>query len=151
MLSLFGDHPDASACKCIPSPPAQEALQKADAVFSGVVERFEPDDTRYEEPSADPGQRKYVIKTRVLTAWITVWTQWKGVPEPRTKVNTAENTAVCGYPFAVGREYLIYGTRDRHGEIHASLCSRTRPMDEAGEDLKALGPGLAAAAPGSSP
>ena len=139
VLAVAGLYTQATACSCKQIAP-QEAFEKADAVFSGTVERFEPDDTTYEEATAYPGQRKYVIKENQLTAWITVTKKWKGVEGPHAKVNTATNDAVCGYPFKVGREYLIYGKRDRHGEFHASLCSGTKLIDDAAGDLAVLGP-----------
>ncbi len=138
-LAVMGVQRSAAACSCQQIGP-QEASRQADAVFSGTVERFEQDDTRYEEATAYPGQRKYVIKENQLTAWVVVTKQWKGTEEPKVKVNTATNDAVCGYPFKAGREYLIYGKRDRHGEFHASLCSGTKLINDAAGDLAALGP-----------
>jgi hypothetical protein len=40
----------------------------------------------------------------------------------------------CGYPFKVGQSYLVYAY-EKSNKLHASLCSRTRLLSEASEDL----------------
>jgi 5-hydroxyisourate hydrolase-like protein (transthyretin family) len=45
----------------------------------------------------------------------------------------------CGYAFDVGGEYLIYAYRHpQNGRLSTGICSRTRPLSTAGEDLKYL-------------
>lgn len=137
--ALFLAGPSARACSCQLPPPPAEAYEKAQAVFTGTVTRLGQDDTLYEEQTAYPGQRKYILKENQLTAWVNVTKAWKGVSVAAVKVNTAENDAVCGYPFVAGKDYIFYAAIDAHGEFHVSLCSRTAPLEAAGEDLKALG------------
>ena len=45
--------------------------------------------------------------------------------------------ASCGFPFVEGEEYLVYSSN----AVTVSLCSRTRSMSEADEDLASLGEG----------
>lgn len=136
--ALFLAGMSAWACSCKLPPPPTEAYEKAQAVFTGTVTRLGQDDTLYEEQTAYPGQRKYIRKENQLTAWVNVTKAWKGVSAATVKVNTAENDAVCGYPFVTGKDYLFYAAAYAHGEFHVSLCSRTRLLEAAGEDLQAL-------------
>jgi HEAT repeat protein len=66
---------------------------------------------------------------------------WKGDIGDTTLVSTARMGASCGYPFSSGRSYLIYARTSRIEEADwsTSLCTRTKPLDQAAEDLEALG------------
>ena len=44
-------------------------------------------------------------------------------------------TGFCGYPFKSGQEYFIYAARLDDGQLTASVCSQTRPLDRAAGDL----------------
>ena len=43
-----------------------------------------------------------------------------------------------GYPFEKDESYLIYVWADRDGLYRTSRCSRTKPLDEAAEELDQL-------------
>ena len=52
-------------------------------------------------------------------------------------VVTASHSASCGYPFEVGRRYLVYAYPDEQdGELHVSGCGATKPLELAGEDIE---------------
>src|SRR5690606_22193376 len=53
---------------------------------------------------------------------------------------TNSSSAACGYTFEKNTSYLVYA-RESEGRLHVSLCSRTRPMAEAADDLVVLGAG----------
>jgi len=40
----------------------------------------------------------------------------------------------CGYNFEKGRKYLVYAS-EWHGRLYTGICSRTRPLNQADEDL----------------
>ncbi|MET0647277.1 MAG: carboxypeptidase regulatory-like domain-containing protein, partial [Pyrinomonadaceae bacterium] len=45
----------------------------------------------------------------------------------------------CGYTFEVGKQYLVYGYDSKAGgRIGTGICTRTRPLSEAADDLKFL-------------
>jgi hypothetical protein len=65
---------------------------------------------------------------------------WKGPKDPTVVAETVLSEASCGYAFTQGAEYIVYA----HGHEalpQVSLCSRTRLIAQAGEDLKDLGDG----------
>jgi hypothetical protein len=64
---------------------------------------------------------------------------WMGAPSEETKVHTASSSAACGYPFLIGKTYLVYVASDEADPMRVSLCSRTALVEDAGEDLDFLG------------
>jgi len=41
----------------------------------------------------------------------------------------------CGYPFHIGAEYVVYAYTNPDGHLETGICSRTRPLAEATEDV----------------
>lgn len=56
-------------------------------------------------------------------------------PGDDVDVITGFNGADCGFPFRQGEDYLIYAYRDQKGRLATSICSRTRHVTEAKQDL----------------
>ena len=117
----------ATACSCggDPDPPLVEYAW-ADAVFTGTVINI--------TPTSDPD---LVDVLMLLTGF------WKGVPiTPIIHAYTNPSGAACGYNFQVGIEYIVYGkniaTVCCTGPV-AFLCTRTRPLSQAQDDIDALG------------
>ena len=120
---------DAVACMCVPPPPPAEAAERAGAVFTGTVQSID-DGTLSTGGSVLPVRRVHLAIDRA----------WRGVEAgDSVVVITSYSEAACGYSFAVGRAYLVYSVRDASGTWTTTTCSRTRTIDEAVEDLAALG------------
>ena len=143
----------AHACKCAEPPPPLEARDEAAAVFSGTVVSFET-----YEFEVDFGS------DRMESYWsveFEVGTVWKGPVASTTFVYVWHGPA-CGYGnFEVGGGFLVYADQRMYEQVDdatlfVSSCSRTRPLERAGDDLNALGegeapePGIAGADPASS-
>ncbi|MCE9545338.1 MAG: hypothetical protein K8T25_07460 [Planctomycetia bacterium] len=120
-VALVLTAPYAIACKCAPPPPPKEALAGSSAVFSGKVIQVEQN-----------GRRKQVT--------FEVDRAWKGVDAARVVVSTATDSAACGVSFEQGKSYLVY-CHGQGKELSTSLCTRTKTLDSADEDLKDLGEG----------
>ena len=60
--------------------------------------------------------------------------------QEHAEITTASSSAACGIPFAVGQNYLIYASGDGR-DLGVDLCSRTRPIEQADEDLRVIGLG----------
>jgi hypothetical protein len=67
----------------------------------------------------------------------------------RSAENTADTVEIvtgigggdCGYPFRAGRTYLVYASRHRVRDanyLSTGICSNTRELDQAGDDLAYL-------------
>lgn len=116
----------ALACSCVQPPAPEEALSQASAVFSGKVIAKDID-------NALGGFEQIATTLQVDQAW-------KGVEQAHVVLHTASNSAACGVNLEIGSEYLVYAT-ENEGQLHTSLCSRTAPLENAQEDLDALGAG----------
>jgi len=120
---LLALHSMAFACTCAQPFSVQEGLKHADAVFLGLVERFELEGSR----------RMATFRVRRV---------WKGPETSRIQVATGGGDGDCGYHFIAGVEYLVFAHRDASDALRTSICTRTKQASgEAVDDLKALGPG----------
>lgn len=129
LLLLLAPKPCA-ACSC-EGPPGtpMEELASHDVVLAGrIVEIVEPADFRRQE---------YLLVTFAVSS------VWKGEVPQVVTVSTAPNGALCGYPFELGEQYLVYGYSSVDG-LHAGLCSlRTNVLSAATEDTQQLGDPIA--------
>jgi len=114
----------AAACSCAPPPPPKQALEAATAVFSGKVVEIKPG----KQPFA-PRQVSFEVDR-----------SFKGIDGRRVVVATAADSAMCGYAFQQGKNYLVYCCGDKKS-LSTNICTRTKGMEAAGEDLKDLGEG----------
>lgn len=115
----------AFACSCAPMPAPAEARDQATAVFTGTVTAIEPD-----------ASGNYNLVTFQIDR------VWKGTKCREVTVSTGLSDLNCGYAFQAGQTYLVYAYADnsaRGTKLNTNMCSRTRPVAEAGEDLAALG------------
>lgn len=115
----------ALACSCAPLPPPLEARDQANAVFTGTVVGITPDATG----------NYNLVRFQVLGVW-------KGVKCREVTIFTGSSDLNCGYNFVAGGTYLVYAYEDTTVpgvRFNTNLCSRTRLIAEAGEDLAALG------------
>ncbi|MEZ4444887.1 MAG: hypothetical protein R3B72_37775 [Polyangiaceae bacterium] len=135
----------AEACSCTPPPSVEEAFARASAVFEGRVVAL----------AREPAVHRLVATLEVLR-------RFKGAEEKRVEVATIDEESMCGFPFRKGELLLLYA--DGEGsDLSASLCSRSGPSDQRGEDLATLerlavappvggeGPGEPAPATGPAP
>jgi hypothetical protein len=117
----------AFACSCVERTPA-EAYAQAVAVFEGHV-------LEISEPASPAEGASAVVKVR-----LAVVRSWKGMEQEQVEVTTPSNSARCGFTFAADKNYLIYAASSNAG-LSVSLCSRTRPIEQADEDVAAIGMG----------
>ena len=73
-----------------------------------------------------------------LVAMMRVTTAWKGIAGERVRVIGGLGRGDCGFVFRRDVEYLVYGRASESGDLVASICSRTRPVSDAEEDLAIL-------------
>jgi hypothetical protein len=98
----------ALACSCTNNLTLEQEFGYAAGVFSGRVIAINPvpDDPNTVLVTLDP------------------ITRWKGPLEGPQVVATPANEAICGFPFLVGEEYLVFWTSYQHVP-YTHLCSRT--------------------------
>jgi hypothetical protein len=116
------------ACTCVPPQSASQELKRATAVFSGKVVEIK----RHKQPSNLFGTVEVIFEVKKV---------WKGVDETRVSVFTSSQSSACGYGFKEGRTYLVYAHGSAEERLATSICSRTRRLKDAREDLEELGAG----------
>lgn len=112
-------------------PSPEEALDEADAVFSGeVLEIVE--------------NKKFFGGSYGRTVHLKVDKNWKGIDESVTSITTGYADGDCGYFFEEGQKYLVYASASNMyvpGTLSTTICHRTTELSNAAEDLNALGEG----------
>jgi len=121
----------ATACSCAPPPDPGAALEAADAVFAGRVVGLTLVPRLCGEPISS-------FATEDIAVTVAISAVWKGEPAEQVTIYTAFTCCVCGYPFELGETYLIYATQ-QGDRLTTTICSRTRPLEKAKDDLAALG------------
>lgn len=116
----------------LPPPPAV-AAERAEAVFEARVDGV--------QGTPDP-RGAGMIRYDLAVARV-----FKGDVGSSTALVTRSSSAACGRNLVVGKRYLVYAYRTEDGELADTMCSRTRLISAADEDLAALGPGATPSAP----
>src|SRR5436853_1034278 len=142
--------PSAWACSCAPigsNPPCQAAWGVS-AVFTGTV-------TDITEPSpisppprgsgATTGRRlanepNPSLPPRNRVVHMQLGEAFFGVPNESKEIEiiTGLGGGDCGYGFQVGTAYVVYAYKNSEGQLGTGICSRTRPVADAAEDLAYL-------------
>lgn len=148
VLLLAGPASASPSCSCIGLSPS-EAFEQSALVFVGtVIDRLEPP-PRYMEYNGDTVA---VISGGDMIRWrLEASEGWKGDAAEVLAVHSPRDGAACGTGFEIGRRYLVYAGsssgdswRDWPGGTvfpvwTTYLCSRTRALEHAAEDLEFLG------------
>ncbi|HEY7289496.1 MAG TPA: carboxypeptidase regulatory-like domain-containing protein [Vicinamibacterales bacterium] len=120
--SLAIEVPDASACSCVRRQPSCTA-DTGEIAFIGTPTSSVPIVGIDSHP--------------VLRFTFAVDESLSGKVPRSTTIETASDTAACGFPFQVGRKYLVYARSTAAG-YHVSFCSRTGPLEDRQADLALL-------------
>jgi hypothetical protein len=127
LLLFHGFGRDAAACSCRFGGGAPcEEYWRVDAVFTGRV-------TGSSEITVDEGA--YKSSQRVVR--LIVEERFRGdVEKVETEVVTGWGGGDCGYGFKTGERYMVYAHRnEKDRKLYTSICTRTRPLAEAADDL----------------
>jgi hypothetical protein len=139
LAATFGARP-ANACTVgavVGAPPGkkdtvQDRLQRAEAVFSGVVVSVEEGFSSVGLEQGRPG-----------TATLDVEESWKGVsPGERVVVSGYGSEAACGTEFRVGERFLVFASQGKYTPLAANFGSGTAPLSRVQRTLEELGPGV---------
>lgn len=119
-----------SACSCTgPLPPCQAAWYSP-IVFAGQVTSIE------DVARPAPRPEESLSSSRRVTFRVTE--VLRGDLTDIVVVHTGRGGGDCGYAFQEGRSYLVYTHRSPGGLLTTTICSRTRRVEQAAEDLAYL-------------
>ncbi len=138
---LAGPARTVYACSCIPPELPGVAARRAVVVFAGRAATVEDAGRRLFFTQAFPFVHLVPRGFVPVETTFEVSRVWKGPPNGRLTIEAAADDGMCGFRFAQGQEYVVYAFSDGSG-LSTNSCSRTRPLDAAGEDLLALGDGI---------
>lgn len=122
----------AHACSCVSDPlELEKQIESSDAVFAGEATGIKENDLA---PGVGPPLGRVVFD---------VTKSWKGVPEGPVVAYGQGPGASCGLDFDRSKSYLVYAYHTGDGpddHLETGLCTATKPLSEARDDLRLLGP-----------
>ncbi|MFY9610045.1 MAG: hypothetical protein WAU45_15680 [Blastocatellia bacterium] len=125
----------ALACTCAPPEIPSQELKESDAVFSGKVIEIKRQKSYAQEPVQSD-----TLFTSVEVVF-EVDRTWKGIDNNAVSVFTSPHSSACGYAFKKGTSYLIYANSDERSRLITTICTRTKALKDAEEDVRELGEG----------
>ena len=129
---------DTVACSCRfgGASPCEE-YWRMEVVFIGTV-------TKIATVPKKEGAHEY--QNRLVS--FAVGERFRGIHAEQAEALTGLGGGDCGYSFRVGETYLVYAYRDKeNGQLGTSICTRTRALAQATDDLNYIR-NLASAVPG---
>jgi len=115
LTGVLASYQASFACSC-GFPTVGDALKRADAVFTGKVIRIESDGVKFK-----------------------IEKSWKGVDATIIKVYVRGLGSSCDPGIRKGRRFIVYAyPGGRRIPLLASYCGRTRALEQADEDVRAL-------------
>lgn len=127
---------DVPACSCAERLPCQ-AYGAASSVFVGTV---------IDSRMITTKQGNYERSMRAVR--LSVDSPFRGVKGSEVEVMTGVGGGDCGFGFVATEQYLVYAS-EYEGKLYTSICSRSRSISRAAEDLTYIR-GLAGARPGAT-
>lgn len=122
MLVLYADR--ANACSCARRMPPCEAYKETPAIFIALVTDIDPS-------SKNTNELPY--------AHLSIEQAYKGINEAKIKMWQGSGGGDCSFVFKKGERYLIYAWySDETKQFHTNICTRSRPLAYAAEDLDYL-------------
>ena len=117
----------ARACTCASRGPVCQSFWTTDSVFVGEVLTIESITVPRNIGSSMRNTQELVVRFRVNKAY-------SGNPGSEVAVQTGLGGGDCGYHFAPGHTYLVYGHKS-NGSLYTGICSGTQPIEQAGAAL----------------
>jgi hypothetical protein len=118
---------DALACSCIRPGPPCDAAWSADVIFAGTVRSIERIDQTNEDGRLYQANRVRFDVDQPLV----------NIADRKVEMITNPLSS-CAYRFQTGKKYLVYATKTATSNLTTSVCSRTRLLSEASDDLRYL-------------
>lgn len=104
------------------SGPPCESYWRSSVIFGGRV-------TEIETLKEKGGWEQRLIRFAVAD-------RFRGQTENMVEVITGRGGGDCGYSFEIGKNYLVYTFEREDGRLGTGICSRTRELSNAVEDLE---------------
>ena len=137
----------ALACKCAPPPPPGP-----NATIKPVARVPDKDETIFEGTVANAQLKGWLFDAKVgdlisadidhdppyMLVTFNVSRSYAGQQGKTVDLTTGMGGGDCGYPFEVGKQYLVYAWKDQSGKLSTGICSGTGLLEDRKADLAAL-------------
>lgn len=136
----------ACSCSSVSELPCQAAWT-ATAVFTGtVIDIAEPVPAQPEPVGRNSTARVFKSSAerplpspkRVVRMQIREVLTGVNADQREIEIVTGRGGGDCGYSFQPGADYVIYAYKNSEGRLETGICSRTRPLTEAAQDVTYL-------------
>jgi hypothetical protein len=141
VLVILVSWSSAFSCTCISNGPPCQAYGNTAVVFVGTP--IEVKTTTRENAGVESRYPQRLFTFRIEE-------HFRGLDAAQVEIRTGMGGGDCGYDFKVGERYLVYASFNAaNGLFATSICTRTRPVSAAGEDLEYIR-GLSEREPGAT-
>jgi hypothetical protein len=127
VVTALAERESFASCSCMASGPPCQAAWASDVVFLGTVLSI---DLGGREIAQSPFGST-LVKFRVDRPFIDA-------PSGHAEIEMSAGSITCAYQFALGGTYLVYARKTASSRLSTSVCSRTRPVADADEDIRYL-------------
>ena len=135
---LFALSAEAVACSCLGPPAPCQSYWEVPVIFAGTVSDIS---------TVERNKKRHFGSRRLVR--FNVQEAYRGLNGTEAEVSTGLGDADCGYPFSEGAQYLVYAYRQEDGSLSTGICSRTRRLSDATDDLEYIR-GLSSAPSGAT-
>jgi hypothetical protein len=131
------------ACSCARLPPpgpgaapslAEITSNKDLAIFEGTVASAQLKGSLFDANVGDLVSADLDGDSPFMLVSFDISRSYSGQQSKTLQVRTGLGGGDCGYPFEVGKQYLVYAFKNESGEFSTGICSPTGPL----EDSKAV-------------
>jgi hypothetical protein len=125
-------------CSCAVSPtgtPPCDIAWRYDAVFTGTVTEI-TDPGLPTVPLGAAPTRPLAFRQRQVQIKITEALAGLNADQKEIVIETGLGGGDCGYGFQRGFAYIVYASKKPGGGFSTGICTPTRPIEQAAEDLK---------------
>ncbi len=134
------------ACKCVSPPTGLTARDLArwnasgggDAIFEGRVELVEWKWTLMEAKVGDLIPADLEQGPPFMQVSLGVSRSYRGVQDKNIQVRTGLGGGDCGFDFEVGKQYLVFASKDESGRLSTGICDGTTLLEERQASLSYL-------------
>jgi hypothetical protein len=133
-------------CKCVSPPPdvksaqglAQWTASHGDAIFEGTVQSVELKWHLLDAKVGDLTPADLEQDPPVMQVSFEATRTYRGAQRKNIQLRTGLGGGDCGFPFEVGKKYLVYAFADASGQLSTGICSGTALLEESQANLSYL-------------
>ena len=146
-LALSVGAPSVLACKCAPPPPpglnivrepAGGTFQDTGVIFEGRVEKAELKWPGLDAPVGAIVRANGEEDPPTILVTFSVSRMYQGVAQPNVQVETGLGGGDCGYPFEIGKQYLVFADKRESGRLETGICTGTALLEDSTANLADL-------------